>query len=58
MKDKFREKAKVWGPRIAFFAVAGFTGIAVIVAYKGYRAMRGIEKFNLDFTIPEIPFKK
>ena len=51
MKDKVREQAKVWGPRVAFFAVFGFTGLAAIGLYKGYKLLRGVT--DADFEITE-----
>ena len=51
MKDKIREQTKVWAPRVAFFAVFGFTGLAAISLYKGYKMIKGVE--NTDFEITE-----
>lgn len=56
MKDKFREQTKIWGPRVAFFAVFGFTGLAAIGLYKGYKAIRGIS--DADFEITEDDWKR
>lgn len=50
MKDKIREQTKVWGPRVAFFAVFGFTGLAAIGLYKGYKILKGVEKTDFEIT--------
>lgn len=56
MKDKVREQTKIWGPRIAFFAVFGFTGLAAIGLYKGYKLIRGID--GADFEITEEDWRR
>ena len=56
MKDKIREHTYVWGPRVAFFAVFVFTGLAAIGLYKGYKAIRGIN--DADFVITEDDWKR
>lgn len=50
MKDKFQEQARIWGPRVAFFAVFGFTGLAAIGLYKGYKLVRGVRDADLTIT--------
>ena len=47
MKQTLKEKTKKWGPKIVFFAVFGFTGLAAISIYKGIQQIRGIE-FDWD----------
>ena len=47
MKQTVKEKTKKWGPKIAFFAAFGFTGLAAIGIYKGIQQIRDIE-FNWD----------
>lgn len=56
MKNKVREQTKIWGPRIAFFAVFGFTGLAAIGLYKGYKLIRGIN--DADFEITEEDWRR
>ena len=47
MNQTLKEQTKKWGPKIAFFAAIGFTGLAAIVIYKGIQQIRGIE-FDWD----------
>ena len=47
MNQTIKEQTKKWGPKIAFFAAFGFTGLAAIVIYKGIQQIRGIE-FDWD----------
>jgi hypothetical protein len=56
MKNKVREQTKIWGPRIAFFAVFGFTGLAAIGLYKGYKLIRGVD--DADFEITEEDWRR
>jgi len=35
--DKLQGHAAEWGPKIAFFAVFGFTGLAAVGLYRGYK---------------------
>ena len=56
MKDKFQEQAKIWGPRVAFFAVFGFTGLAALGIYKGYKLVRGVR--DADLTITEEDWRR
>ena len=56
MKDKFQEQARVWGPRVAFFAVFGFTGLAALGIYKGYKLVRGVR--DADLTITEEDWRR
>lgn len=56
MKDKFQEQARIWGPRVAFFAVFGFTGLAALGIYKGYKLVRGVR--DADLTITEEDWRR
>jgi hypothetical protein len=47
MKQTLKEQTKKWGPKIAFFAVFGFTGIAAVGIYKGIQKVRDME-FDWD----------
>jgi len=46
--DNGPSKVRIWGKRLAFFAVFGVTGIAALYAYNMYRAMKGLDKINFD----------
>lgn len=39
-KEKLKQESIKWGKRAAFFAVFGFTGLAVIGAKKAYEHYR------------------
>lgn len=41
-------KVKIWGKRLVFFAVFGFTGIAALYVFNVYRMMRGLDKIKFD----------
>ena len=56
MKDKIQEQTKIWGPRVAFFAVFGFTGLAAIGLHKIYKSIRGIN--DADFEITEEDWRR
>jgi hypothetical protein len=43
MKQTLKEQTKKWGPKIAFFAVFGLTGIAAVGIYKGIQKVRDME---------------
>lgn len=55
IREHLNEKARIWGPRVAFFAVFGFTGLACVGAVKAYRAIRGIK--DADMVITEDDWK-
>ena len=56
MKDTVKEQAKIWGPRVAFLAVFGITGLIAVGAYKGYKLVRGID--SADFDIGEEEWRR
>ena len=47
-KDKIKEESIKWGKRAVVFGVLGFTGLAVVGAINVYRAVRGLERIDLD----------
>ena len=38
--DSVKEKAAEWAPKVAFFAVFGFTGLAAVGLYRGYKSVK------------------